>query len=100
MIKELTKYFYAKKALKFQDLIKKIGWFVSLDVEKKPSKLRNSSFYQIMPLSKNPKTPLKTKVLDKTKTWRPRFLECPERHVFRLAKRIVFEGVFGFFFTK
>ena len=37
------------------------------------------------------------KILDKKKTWRPRFLEFAERHVFRLTKIKVFEVVFGFF---
>ena len=30
----------------------------------------------------------------------PRFLECAERHVSRLSKKTVFEGVFVFFLTK
>ena len=51
-----------------------------------------------MPSSKKPKTPTKMKILKKTKTWRPRFLECAERHVFRLSKLTVFEGVFVFFY--
>ena len=38
-------------------------------------------------------------ILDK-KIWSPRFLKCAERHVFRLSKNIVFEGVFDFFLTK
>ena len=50
-----------------------------------------------MLLSKKPKTPPKIKILDKKKTWHPRFLEYAERHVFRLSKINVFECVFGFF---
>ena len=50
-----------------------------------------------MPLSKKTKTPTKMKFLDKKKTWRPRFFEYVERHVFRLSKITVFEGAFGFF---
>ena len=50
-----------------------------------------------MPSSKKPKTPPKLKILDKIKTWRPRFFKCAERHVFRWTKITVFEGVFGFF---
>ena len=49
-----------------------------------------------MPLSKKPKTPIKMKILDKKK-WRPRFLKYAERHVFRLSKITVFEGVFVLF---
>ena len=37
------------------------------------------------------------KILEEKKTWRPRFLECAERHVFRLSKITIFLGVFGFF---
>ena len=37
------------------------------------------------------------KILDKKKAWRPKFLECAERHVLRLSKITIFEGVFGFF---
>ena len=37
------------------------------------------------------------KIFDKNKTWRPKFLECAERHVFRLSKITIFEGVFGFY---
>ena len=50
-----------------------------------------------MPSLKKPKTPTKMKNLDKKKTWRPKFLEFAERHVFRLSKITIFEGVFGFF---
>ena len=50
-----------------------------------------------MPSLKKPKTPTKMKILDKKKTWRPKFLEFAERHVFRLSKITIFEGVFGFF---
>ena len=40
------------------------------------------------------------KILDRTKTWRPRILEYAKRHVFRLSKITVFEGVLGFFFAE
>ena len=36
------------------------------------------------------------KIFDQKKTWRPIFLECAKRHVFRLSKITNFEGVFGF----
>ena len=49
-----------------------------------------------MPSSKKTKTPPKMKILEEKKTWRPRFLECAERHVFRLTKITVFERIFGF----
>ena len=47
-----------------------------------------------MPLSKKPETPTKMKSFGKK--WCPRFLEYTERHVFRLSKITVFEGLFGF----
>ena len=80
-------------------ILKKKGMICFIRGRKKSSKLRNSSRYLIMPSSKEPKTPTKMKVLDKIITCCPRFLEFSERHVFRLLKLTVFEGVF-FFFTK
>ena len=38
---------------------------------------------------KKPKTPPKTEFLDKKQTWRPRFLECAERHVVKFPKNWV-----------
>ena len=68
------KKIYTQKALKFSrfEKNKKICF---IKCRTRSSKLRNSSRHQIMPLSKNKKTPLKTKTFDK-KTLRPRFLEC------------------------
>ena len=34
------------------------------------------------------------------KTWHPRLLECPECHVFRKAKKKVFDCVFVLFFDE
>ena len=36
-------------------------------------------------------------ILDKTKTSRPRFLGCPKGDVFQFSKKLVWEGVFGFY---
>ena len=52
-----------------------------------------------MSLSEKPKTPPKLKKF-LTKTCHPRFLECAEPHVYIFPKKIVFEGVFSFFFDK
>ena len=44
---------------------------------------------------KNQKHPLNENFGQK-KSWHPIYLECAERHVFRLSKISIFEGVFGF----
>ena len=44
---------------------------------------------------KKPKTPPQKKNL--TKKLCPRLLECSERHIFKVLRNPVFEGVFGFF---
>ena len=79
-------------------ILKNNGWFVSLEAEKNHQSWETVLVTKSCLRQKNQKTPSKMKILDKIKTWQPRFLESAKRHLFRLPKITVFEGVFGFFY--
>ena len=50
-----------------------------------------------MPSSKKKTQEHRPKKKNLTKKLRPRLLECSERHIFKVLRNPVFEGVFGFF---
>ena len=53
-----------------------------------------------MPSSKKPKTPPKTKLLDKKKNDVQDFWIAPSVMFYKFPKKLVFEGVFGFFWQR
>ena len=77
--------------------LKKIGWFVSLEVEKDHQSWEPVFVTKVCLRYKNQKHSLKWKFW--TKKLNPLFLECAERHVFRLSK-ITNLRVFLVFVTK
>ena len=96
MIQDLKKILTYWKSIEVFMILKKIGWLVSLEVEKNHQSWETFLVTKLCLCQKKTKTPTTMKILD-NKKWCPRFLKCAERHVFRLTKITVVEGVFGFY---